>query len=54
MRFSQVNRHLVGQKAHLAVLPLLGALEVRTRHDCDGRTVDKVFTTIRIGALNGQ
>jgi len=29
-------------------------LEIRTRHDCNGKTVDKVFATIRIGALNGQ
>ena len=29
-------------------------IEIRTRHTCSGKTLDKVFATIRIGALNGQ
>ena len=29
-------------------------LEIRTRHNCNGKTVDKVFATIHTGALNGQ
>jgi len=29
-------------------------LEIRTRHNCNGKNVDKVFATIHTGALNGQ
>lgn len=29
-------------------------IEIRTRHTCSGKTLDKVFSTIHIGALNGQ